>query len=102
MNVKFIITCTHDEYMRFYRKYPELVSDTNTVYVGDAQSGNLPVVLKGVSNPSGYFYGRWYLRDDLFNIFIQLKMQTDDKSRTKRLTEIYELGMQKRKEYGKN
>lgn len=99
----FIICLNWQEYTDFMDNHPyRLGRKTNIIYIGDCQPGCTPVVIRGISDPAGYFYGKWYLRDDFHNIFLQLKMQTDDKSRTKRLNEIYELGMQKRREHGKN
>lgn len=99
----FIICLNWQEYVEFKNNHPYMLGrKTNIIYIGDSQSGCTPVVLRGISDPAGYFYGRWYLRDDLYNIFLQLKLQTNYPSKVKRLTEIYELGMQKRREYGKN
>lgn len=94
MKRKIIITLNYDEYLRFC--YKQIVPKNDAVYIGESQQGTTPECLYGIENPEGYFYGRWYLRTDLLNIFLHLKLSTPDVAKSQRLREIFHLGQEKR------
>lgn len=88
----YVIAGNHKEYERFIRKKCEDFHNQgfNSISFSDFSYVYDDLVLRGVSEPTGWFYGSWQQRNDIFDIFQVLFTSTTSIDKTKKLREIYE------------
>ena len=92
MNGKyFVVAGNKSEYLKFVEQKcqehwamnnTQNLSYSNFVY---ATADNL----RGYRNPSGWFIHSWYMRDDIHDIFTQLRVACDDPVKSQQIQKLY-------------
>jgi hypothetical protein len=80
MNEKyFVIAGYRDQYLNFMKKKSEELWNQGNTSISLSHFIYATVDnIRGIRNPSGWFIGTWYERDDAYNILSLLLMSTDD------------------------
>jgi hypothetical protein len=80
MNEKyFVIAGYRDQYLNFMKKKSEELWNQGNTSISLSHFIYATVDnIRGIRNPSGWFIGTWYERDDAYDILYALIISTDD------------------------